>query len=364
MRDMRKSQTEIDLFVFAGQSNMMGAAVLAPRINEFTDRALEYKYMPRLRGEAVGAFVKARHPAGEWHYNDLTAAYGERRCDLSYRSALADYSANTHFVPALRNGRVAFADQSEANADVAASLAPYFVTEYASYGHSCIYAHMAKGGVWLPHYYTEEMADQYNQRIAAYNAAHGTSYAAVPASAAGDAFDAKYRSMLADHAALNAGQRIANKCLMWLQGESDAACSVVEYKLRMEVLWEHMQGLGFTHFFVYRVGYWGTAAILRVMRAQEEFCAERRNCYIVTRAPSLIAHPGQTTENWWITEPSEEYLNGRDCDLSDVANTHFNENAFRLFAKRSAENVHRVLHLGLEPILEEENVKGMVDATS
>ena len=39
---------EIDLFVFSGQSNMMGAAVLEPERDVFTDMALEYKFMPRL----------------------------------------------------------------------------------------------------------------------------------------------------------------------------------------------------------------------------------------------------------------------------------------------------------------------------
>ena len=44
--------TQIDLFVFAGQSNMMGAATLEPEVNTFTDKAMEYKYMPRhLQGD-------------------------------------------------------------------------------------------------------------------------------------------------------------------------------------------------------------------------------------------------------------------------------------------------------------------------
>ena len=358
---MENENNKIDLFVFAGQSNMMGAAVLAPQDNRFTDQALEYKYLPRLRGAAVGSFVKPQHPAGEWHYNDTDKAYGGHLRDLSYRSPLGNYAENTHFCPAMRNENIAFADQSEATAEAAASIPPYFVTEYATLGHSCIYTHIAKGGVKLDHYYNSEMAERYNQKISVYNAIHGTAYRSISASDAGDAFDAKYRSMLEDYAALNTGCVIQNKCFMWLQGESDADCSIAEYKLRMEILWEHLLKLGFTHFFVYRVGFWGSAAILNVIKAQEDFCNETENCYIVTRSPSLAAYPGRTTENWWITEPSDEYLRCRDSYLTDIGNNHFNEKAFKLFAKRSATNVHRVLYLGLEPVLEEENIKGMLN---
>jgi hypothetical protein len=359
--NMKNKCAPIDLFVFAGQSNMMGAAVLAPQDNRFTDQALEYKYLPRLRGAATGSFVKAQHPAGEWHYKDTDKAYGERLHDQSYRSTLGNYDSNTHFCPAMRNENIAFADQSEATAEVAASIPPYFVTEYARLGHACVYAHMAKGGVPIDYFYNAETADRYNQKILAYNEANGTSYATVSASSAGDAFDAKYLAMQKDYADQNPGRPIQNRCFMWLQGESDAACSTTEYRLRLEALWEHLQDLGFTHFFLYRVGFWGSAAILNVIKAQEEFCHTTKNCYVVTRAPSLVTYPGLTTENWWIKEPTDEYGKCRDHELSNISNHHFNEKAFKLFAKRSAENVHRLLHLGLEPVLEEENIKGMMD---
>ena len=88
--------SEIDLFVFAGQSNMMGASVLEPQVDSFTDQSLEYKYMPKLRGEETGAFVSAQNSAGEWYYNDLDAAYGNHLNDLSYKSTLSNYSANTY----------------------------------------------------------------------------------------------------------------------------------------------------------------------------------------------------------------------------------------------------------------------------
>ena len=103
----------VDLFVFAGQSNMMGAAALGPQTDTFTDKAWEYKYMPRLRTGEAGEFVPAGYPVGEFHYKDLTVAYGDRLTDLSYRSTLIDYSVNTYFL-----------------ADGAAAWEPVLMTEY------------------------------------------------------------------------------------------------------------------------------------------------------------------------------------------------------------------------------------------
>ena len=171
-----ESGNPVDLFVFAGQSNMMGAAVLEPETDSFTDKSLEYKYIPKLRGSESGSFVSAQNPAGEWHYIDMEAAYGDRLYDLSYKSTLKNYSSNTFFCPAMRNGIKDFSAQSEADIYPSASLAPYFVTEYAKYGHSSVYAHMAKGAVKITHYFTEEMLEQYNFLISEYNAVNGTSY--------------------------------------------------------------------------------------------------------------------------------------------------------------------------------------------
>jgi hypothetical protein len=67
--DMEAEQTEkIDLFVFAGQSNMMGAAHLPPVDNPITYDAFEYKYQNVLKGGDKGEFVYAQNPAGDWHY--------------------------------------------------------------------------------------------------------------------------------------------------------------------------------------------------------------------------------------------------------------------------------------------------------
>ena len=143
-----------------------------------------------------------------------------------------------------------------------------------------------------------------------------------------------------------------------MQGESDVHV-YAQYKLRLQALWSHLQSLGFTHFFILRVGFWGSTSVINEIKAQTDFCEENKNCYIITKAPSLIPHPSATTDNWWINEPSEEYADCRDSYLASTSNNHFNEKAHKMFARRSADNINRILYLGLPPILEEENIKGI-----
>ena len=51
-----------ELFVFAGQSNMMGAAVLPVQVAISAADCYEYKHKPRRMGEARGRFVSAGYP--------------------------------------------------------------------------------------------------------------------------------------------------------------------------------------------------------------------------------------------------------------------------------------------------------------
>jgi hypothetical protein len=137
--------------------------------------------------------------------------------------------------------------------------------------------------------------------------------------------------------------------------------SYQDYLQKLGTLWEEALKLEFDYLFILRVGYWGDSGIVNIMKAQEDFCKSNEKCYIVTRAPSLVPYKGLTTENWWITTPSAEYEGCRDSLLtSNITNPHFNEKGHKLFAKRSVDNIHRILNEGLDPILEEENVKGMV----
>lgn len=355
-------QQKVDLFVFGGQSNMMGAAHLPPEDNTVTYYAFEYKYSPVLKGAEKGEFLYAQNPAGEWHYKSPATAYGSSYLDPNTgKSKLTSYANNTHFICATRDKELAFASQSEFNHYPAASLPPNFAREYAKLGNPCVYAHMAKGSTQITHYFDAADMAQYNELITAYNNTNGTSYVTLTSTTgAGEAFDAKYNAMLRDYAEIEPDNTIINKCFLWFQGESDAARSTYdEYKIKMQVLWSHLQRLGFTHFFVLRVGYWGNASILNIIKAQVDFCKENENCYIVTRLPSLIPYPGATTSNWWTETPPAEYDNCRDSYLASTSNHHFNEKGHKLFAKACANNVNRILHMGLEPVLEKENIKGM-----
>ena len=361
--DMKPEHTEkVDLFVFAGQSNMMGAAHLPPVDNPITYDAFEYKYQNVLKGGDKGEFVYAQNPAGDWHYMNTDEAYGTQYLDAATgRSKLANYSSTMYFIPACRDQEKGFSGQSEYLNYPSATMAPYFAQYYTELGRKCVYAHMAKGACNIVHYFTTDAMEEYNRLITAYNSANSTSYATLTSSnlsGAGDAFDAKFKAMLKDYADFAPDKTIANKCFVWLQGESDVHV-YAQYKLRLQALWSHLQSLGFTHFFILRVGFWGSTSVINEIKAQTDFCEENKNCYIITKAPSLIPHPSATTDNWWINEPSEEYADCRDSYLASTSNNHFNEKAHKMFARRSADNINRILYLGLPPILEEENIKGM-----
>ena len=353
---------EVDLFVFAGQSNMMGAAHLPPVDNPVTIDSYEYKYQNVLKGGDRGEFVYAQNPAGDWHYMDTEVAYGEQYLDAATgKSKQANYSSTMYFIPACRDQEKGFGAQSEYLNYPSATMAPYFAQYYSELGRKCVYAHMAKGACKIVHYFTTDAMEEYNRLISEYNSANSTSYATLTSSdlsGAGDAFDAKYKSMLRDYAEFAPDKVIANKCFVWLQGESDVHV-YAQYKLRLQALWTHLQSLGFTHFFILRVGFWGSTSIINEIKAQTDFCAENENCYIVTKAPSLIPHPSANTSNWWISEPSSEYSDCRDSYLANTSNHHFNEKAHKIFARRSADNINRILHLGFPPILEDENIKGL-----
>ena len=147
------------LLVFAGQSNMMGAAVLPPAHPVSVQDSYEYLHKgKRLGGKADWRL--AGYPCGEFSYIDLKAAYPAGEAV----SHLADYRANTHFCPAMYNSEdpaekstVNFGIYSEADCPKAATLAPLFAEEWETLGHRCAYAHIAKGGVCIGHFFDEEM---------------------------------------------------------------------------------------------------------------------------------------------------------------------------------------------------------------
>ena len=364
-----------DLFVFAGQSNMMGAAVLPPQNAISVTDSYEYKHKPRRLGAKCGEFVAAGYPCGEFSYTEeaFKTAYLPENTDSKGNSCskIDKYTPNTYFCPAMCNLKNAEAHEqypfdyfSEATFISGPTMAPMFAEEWEKRGGKCAYAHIAKGAVPITHYFNGDMIDEYNRKVTEYNKENDEKLAFIDEKklmwlGASAYFDRKVKDFFADAEERFAGDDMTNRVFVWCQGEGNSNLPKDSYKLRMEVLWEHVKSLGFTHFFCVRVGNWKVGGdICRVMRAQEEFCAENDNCYIITRAMSFMLNPGVDTEGWFTEEPGDEYRDCRDSCFG-FGNPHINEKGFALVAKRMADNTVRVFK-GEVPILEEEIVAKMV----
>lgn len=359
-----------DLFVFAGQSNMMGASVYPPVKALSVVHSYEYKHKPRRLGQSAGSFVPASYPVGEFSYIDLARAYAPDTVTEQGKSTLSDYAENTYFCPAMSNldsetekTVLPFSVFSEATAPHGATLAPFLAEAWEQKGNACAYAHIAKGSVAFAHYMTEEMVQIYAQRIETYNKANATDYpTAIPAKnrtpGAADYFLTKCRDFFTDAEALFPKDTLKNRCFFWLQGESDAGLSVIEYKLRMEILWEKLKEIGFTHFFCLRVDFFGNSGIDRVMQAQEQFVLEHPDTYMLTRIASYFPYAGRDEQDWFIVPPDAECENCRDS-FYGFENQHINEKGFSVIASHAVENLDRILNQKLPPILEDENIRSL-----
>ena len=364
-----------DLFVFAGQSNMMGAAVLPPKLPLSVTDSYEYKHKPRRLGADKGEFVVAGYPCGEFSYVDevLGTAYAPENIDEKGKSKLNKYTANTYFCPGMSNLKNAetfeqsvFDSFSEADMINGSTLAPLFADEWEKRGQKCAFAHIAKGAVGIRHYFSGKMVDEYNEKAAAYNSKSEIKLPLVGEKkamclGASAYFDKKVTDFFEDAKARFVGDDMSNKVFVWCQGEGNAKTPKDYYKLCLEVLWNHVKSLGFTHFFCVRVGNWrvGDGDICRVMRAQEEFCAENENCFVITRAMSFMPHPTADTSDWFTETPDEEYSECRDCFFG-FENTHVNEKGFATVARHMADNSVKVLREGAFPILEKEIIARML----
>ena len=364
-----------DLFVFAGQSNMMGASVFPPKKPITVTDSYEYKHVSKRLGAAEGRFVLAGYPCGEFSYTEemIKAAYRPEFVDHTGKSTVNTYSKTTYFCPAMCNLKCQesheeyrFDHFSESTMMAGCSMAPLFATEWEKRGQKCAYAHIAKGGVSIVHYFNKDMVEHYNKTVEKHNACHNSDWKTINSSpmrnGASAYFDEKVTDFFSDAKKHFEGEDTSVKALVWCQGESDRAISCEEYKLRLEILWSHMKTLGFTHFFCVRVGFWGDKLpnnIYEIMRAQEDFCRESENCYIVTRAMSLMSHQTTDGTDWFAIQPSEEYCECRDSYFG-FSNSHINEKGFSLIAQRMADNLVRILKEEKEPILEPENVNKLI----
>lgn len=353
------------LFVFAGQSNMMGACVYPPRWKGHNRDSYEYVHKGVRMGEKEGSFRKAGFPCGEFVYCDLNAAYPEGAAPDAL-SEMTDYRVNTYFVASMCNladeathTTNPFAVYSERSFIPGPTLAPYLAHEWEKRGHACAYAHIAKGAVSILHYFDDEMTDRYNRKVKDAGLSFEARMANDMSKGASAYFAQKCTDFFRDSRKAFPEDDTSQRCLFWLQGEGDAAMEAAEYRILLETLWERARQIGFTHFFCVRVGYFGNEGILRVMKAQEDFCATTADAYMLTRACSLIPFAGQE-ESWFLSKPGEEYQLCRDSFFG-FENQHINEKGFLLAATHAAENLERVLILGQLPVLEAENIRGMTE---
>lgn len=326
------------LLVFAGQSNMMGAAVYPPKEQIVFAQSFEYLHKPRRFGCARGEFKSYGFPSGEFSYYDLEKAYGGAT-DPTAKSTLADYGAHTYFCPSMSNltvvdgreGSVPFAVYSEANMQPGVCLPPYLVELLEKEGLACAYAHITKAGVPISFYLSE-----------------GEGY-----------FAEKVRDFFADSEAAFPQDDTSCRVLLWHQGESDGGRSASAYLADLTALRAQALSLGFTHICILRVGIWGDPAIADIMRAQEEFCRIYPDCHMLTRVASYIPWAGMDNTAWLAGPIPEECQNCRDSFFG-FGNQHINDKGFRTMAAHAAPNLIRVL-AGEEPILEEERILPLLD---
>ncbi len=322
------------LFVFAGQSNMMGASVYPASEQIYFNNSFEYLHKPKRFGKDSGEFKSYGFPCGEFSYKDLKKAYGEST-DIKAKSELTNFTENTYFCPSMCNLKndkekltYSFKEYSEATTGTAVSLAPFIVKGLESSGFSCAYTHIAKGSVKIAHYLEGEACEYFYQK-------------------ANDFFkDSEIKFQ---------GDDLSEKVLVWLQGESNAEIGYENYKLSLKKFWERLKKNGFTKFFIIRVGYWGRDAITQIMRAQEDFCKKEKDAYMLTRVCSYFEYDDQNTENWFKNPVTEEFYLCRDS-FYGFTNRHINEKGFKVIAKYSLPNIIRIIFENKQPILEEENI--------
>ena len=327
------------LLVFAGQSNMEGAPALPPKDIFELENSYEYLHKPRRFGAHMGVFKKNAYPAGEFSYIDMKEAYGDG-ASVDAVSSLANYTEHTFFSPAMSNADdvekktiVPFQVYSEADFNWGPTVAPMFARELERCGYICAYAHIAKGGVPVEHYLGGDATDYFLEKSA---------------------------DFFSDSEKFFPDDDTSERILLWHQGEADPYKGYAYYKDALHKLWESAKSIGFTKFFIFRVGYWGCVEIADIMRAQEDFCKEVDEAYIITRAASFFEYPGQDTSDWFAEPIADEYKLCRDS-FYGFDNNHINEKGFQVLAKHAVPNAVRIIFEGKEPLLEKENILPLID---
>ena len=172
---------------------------------------------------------------------------------------------------------------------------------------------------------------------------------------AADYFDEKVSDFFSDCKIKFKEDNIDEKILVWLQGESDSQLGYDLYLEQLSKLHKKCKNLGFTKFFMIRVGYWGDDKILDIMRAQEDFCKTNDDAYMLTRVCSFMKFYG-TNEQIYKCNIPNEFMYCRDS-FYGFDNQHINEKGFKIIAEYAVPNILRILLDNENPILETEIVK-------
>lgn len=347
-----------DMFVFAGQSNMMGACALPPKHGLKIKKSLEYKYKPVHIGTGRGVFSPVGYDSGEFLYKDVSLAYS--KADEKGQSLLKDYQNNAYFVSALSNLKdekeksvLPFSEYSESERKKACSIVPYFCEEWEKEGGAALVAHIAQGGAPIGHFFSKEMMKEYN------GFAKKNGFSELSGDGEAEAvYVKKCTAFFYDAEKAFGADSLGEKVLVWNQGESDLADSIKEYEEKLRIFWKKAKSVGFDKLFIIRCSFWGTRKTANVMAAQERFAAANDDTFIITRALSLMPDPGfmPHIEEFYTEKPEEDYYYCRDS-YSGYNNPHINEKGFIIAAKAAARNAFRVLKEHKAPNLERDTVR-------
>lgn len=317
-------------FVFAGQSNMAGGAVFAPKNEIITQNCFEFT----LRD----GFRKAGYPCGEFLYKD--------GCDDNTNN----YQQNAFFVPSMcsddgKGGEIPFAERSHNAYVPGPTLAPPIAMLLEQRGIAVNYAHIAKGATGILHYFNNSMVSQLD-RLPNYKSTNVME----------GAFECFCKKA---GAFLNESKAELGNYFVWLQGESDATRNTTEgYMNALKILWQNVKPLGFDKMLIVRVDFFGNEDIVDIMRAQELFAKQNDDVEIITRAASFLTYCGRDESEWFTVAPDEKYTNCRDS-FYGYGNQHINEKGFFTIAQAFCDNFVRIVN-GQAPILEDERIKELL----
>lgn len=340
-----------DLFVFSGQSNMMGSCVIPPKHLFSYKYSYEYLHKNKRLGKDIGDFKKEAYPVGEWSYRDLNEAYKNNE----KLSSIDNFMTNTYFSQAISNiNQVNDLTYSEKNNEVGVSLAPVFVNRWERLGRKCAFAHIAKSAISLSYFLNNDMVDEANKNLPLELKQNHLSDFHNETS---NYFFLKLNDFFID-SKKRFDDLSDNKVLFFLQGEADCYTDYLVYKEFLRVFFNKCMKYGINKIIIIRVGYWDHMEHLKdIMKAQEDIAKEMDNVYIGTRILSFIPF-SKDDYHLYNGSINKNYLYCRDSDYG-YDNHHINLKGFKLIAKQLIPNTVRIIN-NKKPLLEKEKVKALL----